>query len=135
MLALPGFPCSHSPAVTSRNHIYTSLHLYKAQQQNQLTWSGWEPGQEHACTSHSWGNRELSPGETGTHPHSHNKTVPLSTAGAHAARRWALGHAPPRAEGKSAANHPLPTLQGKSPVLLSASTILHLSLPSLGFFN
>lgn len=71
----------------------------------------------------SWGNRELSPGETGRtrHPlYRHTKTLPLSAAGAHAARRGALGHAPPRAEGKSAANHPLPTLRGKSLILLSA---------------
>lgn len=43
----------------------------------------------------SWGNRELSPGETGRtrHPlYRHTKTLPLSAAGAHAARRGALGH-------------------------------------------
>lgn len=59
-LALPGFLCSDLLAATSRNHISTSLHLYKAQQQNQLTWSGWEPGQEHACTS-QLGERSAEP--------------------------------------------------------------------------
>lgn len=58
-------------AAASKSHIQASLFPCKAQQQDQLTWSCWEPSQEPACSS--------QPGEPNTQPHRNrqNQAPPL----------------------------------------------------------
>lgn len=86
--------------------------------------------------SRSWGNRELSPRETGRNRHpiepqkNSSEVVPPSTAGTQPASGWALGQASLGAEGESVTDHPLPMLWGK-PFVLPSQLALDSFTPSL----